>query len=178
MSPSPEALQELLDKQAILECVQRYARGVDRADADMVASCYHDDAIDHHGSFVGSGRGLAEWAIAAHARTVRSQNHITTHTVEIDGDSAHAETYYLVVMRMPSGSVQLSTGRYVDRFERRDGEWRIAARLCLVETLARAEGFDEERLDTAYAGSRSKADPSYQRPLVLTSSEPGAAAPS
>jgi ketosteroid isomerase-like protein len=170
MNASPEALQLLLDKQAILECVHRYARGIDRAEPDLVASCYHPDAIDHHGSYVGTGRGLAEWAIRAHSHTARSQNHITTHTVEVDGDSAHGETYFLVLMRTPSGSMQISTGRYVDRFERRNGEWRIAARLCLVESLARADAYDGERLDAAYPGSRSVADPSYHRPLVLGAS--------
>jgi ketosteroid isomerase-like protein len=167
MTPSPEALQELLDKQAIFECVQRYARGIDRADVEMVASCYHPDAVDYHGSFVGSGRGLAEWAIAAHSQLVRTQNHITTHTVELDGDGAHAETYFLVTMRSPAGIMQIATGRYVDRFERRHGEWRIAARLCLVESLARADSSDSERLEGAYLGCRGPADPSYERPLVL-----------
>jgi ketosteroid isomerase-like protein len=159
----------LLDKQAIADCVHRYARGIDRGDVEMVASCYHADATDHHGPFVGSGRGLAEWAISAHSSSVRSQNHITTHTVEVDGDTAHGETYYLVILRFPSGAVQLVTGRYVDRFERRDGEWRIAQRQCLMETFARAEGVEADRLDATYLGARDARDPSYQRPLILPS---------
>jgi hypothetical protein len=29
-----------------------------------------------------------------------------------------------------------SLGRYIDRFERRDGHWRIAKRVCIAETLS------------------------------------------
>ena len=34
-------LQYLLDRQAIADCVNRYARGLDRHDDEMVASAYH-----------------------------------------------------------------------------------------------------------------------------------------
>jgi hypothetical protein len=49
-------LQELVDRADILDCVQRYARGIDRHDVELVASCYHPDAIDDHGLYVGPGR--------------------------------------------------------------------------------------------------------------------------
>ena len=47
-------LQMLLDRQAILDCVQRYARGLDRHDDELTASAYHGDALDHHGGFTGT----------------------------------------------------------------------------------------------------------------------------
>ena len=135
-----DPLQELLDRQAIADCVHRYARGVDRHDADLIASCYHPDAVDDHGSFVGSGREVAEWAIAAHQGIVSSQNHITTHHVELDGHTAHGQTYFMVMTRGPTGIVSHISGRYVDRFERRNGEWRIAERLCIVESIVENQG--------------------------------------
>src|SRR5882724_2908499 len=46
------ALRQLLDRQAILDCLHRYTRGVDRLDRQLLLSAYHADAIDDHGLFV------------------------------------------------------------------------------------------------------------------------------
>ncbi|MDT3442231.1 MULTISPECIES: nuclear transport factor 2 family protein [unclassified Pseudofrankia] len=163
---SGDALQQLLDRQAIAHCVHRYARGIDRGDAELVASCYHADAIDDHGGFVGLGRDLAGWVFGNLARVVTTQNHITTHNVELDGDTAHGETYYLVIRRDLSGAVISVSGRYVDRFERRGGEWRIAARLTIVDSITEPPAVDMSgRADAP--SRRDTTDPSYQRPLVL-----------
>jgi ketosteroid isomerase-like protein len=163
-----QRVRELLDRQAIADCVQRYARGIDRNDVDLVASCYHSDAIDDHGPYVGSGRGLAEWVSAELASYLHFQHHITNHVVELDGDSAHAETYYLGVARATAGIVSIASGRYIDRFERRDGEWRIAARVCMVDSIAEGQSADYmEQIERAFApGSRDRSDLSYQRPLT------------
>ena len=47
-------IQHLIDRQAILDCLTRYGRGVDRFDRELVLSAYHPDAIDDHGAFVGT----------------------------------------------------------------------------------------------------------------------------
>lgn len=162
-------VQELLDRQAILDCLHRINRGIDRDDVDLVASCYHPDAVDDHGFYVGSGRGMAEWAIAGHTESPSSQHHITNHLVELDGDSAHAETYFLAVNRQPSGAVTIACGRYTDRFERRNAEWRIAARVCIIETVIDAKAADMEAIERSFAPfARDRSDLSYQRPLTVT----------
>lgn len=46
-------VRELHDRQVIRQVVERYARSVDRQDKDILVSCYHSDAIDDHGMFVG-----------------------------------------------------------------------------------------------------------------------------
>jgi hypothetical protein len=147
--------------------LQRYARGIDRHDVELVVSAYHPDAVDDHGLYVGSGDGLAAWANdQAHRGLVRHQHHLTNHSVDIDGDTAHAETYYLVVTRSETGSVMLGSGRYLDRFERRAGEWRIANRVTLVETSSDLGPSEMEELDRAFAApAQNHSDPSYQRPL-------------
>jgi SnoaL-like domain len=166
MTDINEQVRELLDRQAIADCVHRYARGIDRFDAELVESCYHPDAIDDHGDFVGPGAGLARWAAERMKSTLRVQHHITNHHVELDRDTAHSETYYIATIRQPWGVTQLVSGRYLDRFERRDGEWRIAARVCMVESMADAPTADMERADRIYApGARDHSDRSYERPL-------------
>ncbi|MEJ2408813.1 MAG: nuclear transport factor 2 family protein [Novosphingobium sp.] len=47
-------IEELTDREAIRECLYRYARGVDRLDADMVRSAYRPDCIDEHMGFAGN----------------------------------------------------------------------------------------------------------------------------
>lgn len=163
-----DPLQQLLDRLAIADCVHRYARGIDRRDAELVASCYHPDALDDHGDFVGRGQDLPAWVFPRLTGSVRSQNHITTHNVELDGDTAHGDTYYVVTSRASSGAVTIVSGRYVDRFERRAGQWRIAARVCLVESMVTVEGGDMSRHDQVFTTSaRDRSDVSYERPLQV-----------
>ena len=128
-------LRALLDRSEIFDCIQRYARGMDRLDRELVRSAYHDDAIDDHVAFVGPVDDFIDWAFAYHASQVRHQHYVTNHTVELDGDTAHAETYYLFVGRYADRQTPLTLagGRYVDRLERRDGLWAIAKRVCTAE---------------------------------------------
>jgi hypothetical protein len=162
-----EKLQKLLDRQAISDCLQRHARGQDRHDLELMASCYHPDAIDDHGSWVGPGKSFGEYANnEAHLGFVRHQHHLTTQSVEIEGDSAHAETYYVAILRAESGSVLLATGRYIDRFERRNGDWRISTRVVINESSLDVGAQNNEEQDRLFfPGAQDRTDLSYQRPL-------------
>ena len=162
-------VRQIVDRQAILDCIYRYARGIDRDDLELVSSAYHADARDDHGFFVGTGQDMAKWVFARHRESPASQHHITNHVVEIDGDSAHAETYFLAINRASNGTASLATGRYVDRFERRQGEWRIAARVVITESVLTA-AVDElaPMAEKAFAPfSRDQSDLSYRRPLEV-----------
>jgi hypothetical protein len=123
-----ERVARLEDRADILECMMRYARGMDRRDRELLRSAYHDGAVDDHVGFVGEVDDFIDWAFAYHATQTRYQHYLLNHTAEIVGDEAHAETYYLFVGtdREPANHMTLSGGRYVDRLERRDGRWAIA----------------------------------------------------
>jgi len=99
-------------------------------------------------------------------------HNITTHTCEIDGDVAHAESYVLFGLLNPDGaSVRLINGRYVDRLEKRVGGWRIALRRCTVDLLLSGDASiltkPQSRAGGYIRGTRDKSDVSYQRPLDL-----------
>src|SRR3954452_13907994 len=163
----------LKDRSAILDVVNRHARGCDRHDVELLTSTYHDDGVDEHGTARNDGPRFAEFINAVHAMSSRAHTHnITTHTCDIDGDTAHAESYVLVSLLAPdAGSTSVMSGRYLDRLERRDGEWRIAARRSTVDLvvsgsagLLQHAGFQSQ----AYPqGTRDRTDPSYARPLDL-----------
>ena len=124
-------IQRLLDRAAIQDCLARYARGMDRHDEELVLSAYFEDAVDHHGQFTGSPRELAAWGADQHESVWDAHQHFLSNvTIEFDGDIAHVETYVMFVQRRRGGGVvDFGGGRYVDRFERRAGDWRIAARV-------------------------------------------------
>ena len=161
----------LMDRAAILECVAAHARGCDRHDIELVTSAYHDDGHDVHGNTVNPGPGYGEWVNERHSSTSQAHTHnITTHHCEIDGDTAHAESYVLVCLLAPDGATtSIFGGRYLDRLERRDGIWRIAVRRCTVDwtltgdaAMLASEGFRKQ----GYAkGVQGRGDLAYQRPL-------------
>jgi len=167
-------LRTLQDRQEIIDCLHRYCRGIDRGDRALVLSAYHPDAIDDHGVFVGVAADFIDWALAYHGEhQVGHQHAVLNHSCELHGDTAHTETYFLYQGTNSVGPGTLSGGRYIDRFERRQGRWGIAARVCVTEWVAEL-GKDPLPLEFRAAlmsnctGSRDPTDISYMRPLRVT----------
>lgn len=171
MTESEEAaLRRLLDKEAIREAALCYTRGVDRHDDELMAKAYHADATDDHGTYVGDAAGFINYAREGQSRHWSENHHyIMNQTIDLDGDTAHVETYYLfaAAMRRKSGSVDMVGGRYIDRFERRDGRWAIADRACLMEWNGELAPSEMSVTDMYLHGSRDRDDLSYARPLKL-----------
>ncbi len=168
----------LMDRTAIADCIARHARGCDRHDVDLINAAYHSDGIDEHGKVLNIGVEYGEWANNTHATTSQVHTHnITTHTCEIDGDTAHAESYAIVVLLSLDGRMaQFISGRYIDRLERRDGQWRIAVRRSTVEVMFIADASVLQSSffkDTGYlVGTRDREDLSYARPLTIDTPAP------
>lgn len=163
-------LRTLRDKAEIFELVNRYTRGVDRHDVETMASVFHPDAIDNHGDFLGNVDEFIEWVNTGHSAATESHMHnITSHTSEIEGDVAHAESYVIVVLRPEDGQpVRIGGGRYLDRLERRNGEWRIALRRVIMDWRTYADGSAWLKGRRGYpTGTWDKNDLSYMRPLQL-----------
>ena len=162
----------LLDRQDILDCVTRFSRGMDRFDREIFLSAFHPDAVIAAGDFVGGPVELYDWAVAMHERGQTATHHnVLNHTCEVDGDIAHAETYYLFAARNRDDTNWIAGGRYLDRLQRRDGTWRIALRTNVIEWSGLVPTMplpfvDVPGIHDNGAPERSKADPSYLRPLV------------
>jgi hypothetical protein len=171
-------VQYLMDRTAILDCVAQHARGCDRHDIALISAAYHDDGVDEHGFATNPGSQYGEWANKTHAETSVVHTHnITTHSCEIDQDTAHAESYVIVVLIGRDGrNAQFITGRYLDRLERRDGWWRIAVRRSTVEGMFLADARvlqSEFFTDKGYlVGTRDRRDLSYARPLTMEQPAP------
>ncbi|HTV96270.1 MAG TPA: nuclear transport factor 2 family protein [Steroidobacteraceae bacterium] len=166
----------LEDRQAIHEVILRYCRGVDRSDPELILSAFHDDAIDNHFGVVLPFREAIATLKAARSGAppsiTSSMHNICNVLIELDGDVARCESYLIVIVRIPrdGGDIDwLHAGRYVDRFERRNGEWRIAYRTVVYDI----ERFDEVvpapgglsqagYLNNAVRGKRGSGDFSYE----------------
>lgn len=135
-------LQLLLDEREIKNCVLRYCHGTDRLNWDLVADCYMPEAADDHGAFQGGPAELAGW-LASKAKYRGAKQHIVANQlVEISGDRAVCESYYLCYIEfiddpefVTNGGAEavLMGGRYVDRMARIEGTWKIADRVSLVD---------------------------------------------
>ena len=146
MSTIVAQMQELLDKNAIVEQLIRYSRGVDRFDGELIDSVYWPDAIDEHGP-AGTVLGSeCSKVFIGRAYYKASQHHLTNILIELHGDIAYAESYalnFLVIERDGRELTRSFGGRYIDRFERRNNEWRIAHRV-MVHDWSRIDPVTEE----------------------------------
>jgi hypothetical protein len=159
------AVQELLDRAAIQEAVLRYCRGVDRADAELLASAYHPDAVDEHGMAHFEGDAIARGIIELVSGSRVSLHQITNQTVDLLGTSrAACESYFTAWQSMQHEGEErmlLALGRYIDQFEKRDGDWRVAHRLVIVEHAQLLPAGGPFPPASPGLGRRDRQDPSY-----------------
>lgn len=167
----------LTDRQEILDCLVRNARGNDRFDAALTTTTYHPDGVHQLGQSFIPGPEYGDHANHAHAVMCDACLHnVTMQSCDIDGDTAHAESYSLGLFLMPGGErAQMLAGRYVDRLERRGGEWRIVVRRVTVEVAMDGQAMlpnGKPLPGSGYLkGSRGPEDLSYHRPLTLEGGE-------
>ena len=163
-------LMRLLDREAIREAVFRYCRGIDRLDELALRESYWPDATDSHGAYKGSASGFIDVAMPKLRESGRMIHHVGNLSIELRGTMAAVETYFLAWQRdrgADGGEHEtFLAGRYVDRFEKRGSEWRVAARVVVydwVQPLGAAPAAPEaERFGLRTPiGARKPDDPWY-----------------
>jgi hypothetical protein len=166
-------IDALLAKQEIWECLVAQSRATDRCDRELYLSTFHDGAILSAGPFVGSAEEMFEWAGAFQDQTYSATFHkLLQQSCDIDGDVAHTETYYLFVGCVLGGETNiLAGGRYIDRFERKDGRWGMMLRNNFVEWTSAVPAMGNPLGEIADIGlngvaAKDRSDASYIRPLV------------
>lgn len=124
-------LQQLLDEAAIRRVMVRYARGVDRRDFELAGTCFATDAFaSYPGSWEGTGRARIVEFLHIAKQYESTMHFIGNQTVEIQDGRATAETYAIAYHRRAGGASDFTIGvRYIDDFERRNGEWLITRHL-------------------------------------------------
>jgi SnoaL-like domain len=125
------------DERAIRQVLLRYSRGIDRRDAELVRSCYHEDATDSHGRFHGTRDEFVDWVIPNLGRYASTSHYLMNMLIEVEGDGALSETYatayHAAADEADTRGNYVVGFRYIDRFARRQGEWRIAERVVALD---------------------------------------------
>lgn len=163
----------LSDRQQISDVYRRYMRGFDRNDVELLRSaCWPDFQIIYYGDQVSSFDEFVALHLNAHVEQLASWGHlITNESVEIDGDLAHLETYVTGFFNFKGDEAPaIVGGRYIDRLDRRNGEWRIAVRMFAPHFSGQtAREFNGP--DYYAVGTLDRRDPSYLRPLERRTSK-------
>lgn len=131
-----QELKAFLDREKIRDCIVRLARGEDRRDAELIRGCWWPDATYDYGVQSGAFESYLDWVVPG-ADAIKDTQHVLGQIyVELDGDTAKAETHVVSYHRVDMGAGDQDTcvgGRYLDTLARRGGEWRIARRIMLYD---------------------------------------------
>jgi ketosteroid isomerase-like protein len=131
------------DVTEITALIHEYAERLDSGDLDGVA------ALFEHATWGSPGRGEPVRGAAQvrrgydgvilHEDGTPSTKHVISN-VAVDAregaETASARSYFTVLQARPDLPLQpIITGRYHDRFERVDGEWRFAERMIMPDLI-------------------------------------------
>lgn len=161
-----KSMDDLLAESAIRDVQARYCRAADRVDFDLFRTCFHQDAVLQFSFFTGNVDQFIEMSEQTLARFVATTHMTGNQLIEVTGDRAWCEFYALATHRIAADDKgperdYVTAVRYIDRMERRDGDWRIAHRHCVLD-WARTDPVPEycEGAKTG-AARRDSSDPSY-----------------
>lgn len=160
-------LSALESKDQISDAILRLCRGVDRCDVQLICSCYHDGAYEEHGYFNGDAKEFAELLATTKSETVEFMGHyISNILIELKSDNAaRCESCFIAYQKAKDATdAQIVAGRYLDKFEKRAGEWKITERKVIHDWSWREDlsGRDCQLPVHLFAqGRRDRLDPSY-----------------
>lgn len=160
-------IDRLTSINAIRDCIYSVSRGTDRIDGDILRAAFHDDAVVHFGHiYDGPVGGWIESTLVHQATQSQRQHLVGNMIVHVDGERATAESYGIDRHKTPmNGQVldMVMATRTLDRFERRDGKWRIVERTKVMDwgrTISADEGLYEH--SPLVRGADDRSDLSYQ----------------
>lgn len=119
--------EQLADRQAIVAVIDRYATSLDAKDYERFRTCFSDDAVVHYGEELTPDEAAA-YAEGVLSRYTHTQHLLGNYEIVLDGDRASACTYVQASHVSAEGTIWVMGGTYIDRFERREDEWKIVER--------------------------------------------------
>jgi ketosteroid isomerase-like protein len=141
-----DALQQLLDRQEIVDVIHAYCRNVDLVNAAQIAALFTDDCVVDYGPGLGrptqGSRELEERLARGLPRFAATSHHVSNIEVTFgdDGSTASTVTYLYAWHRYPGDAPDAHLwAQYHDRFVRTAEGWRIRERVLKV---AGEENFD------------------------------------
>ena len=168
MRPTDEQWQRLIARDQIYQLVCTYMRAQDRLDAKLHRSVFWDDAYLDYGFYLGGPDGFVKFAQGALKKYLSCHHLIGQVQIEVEGKEAFGEVYYQAYHQGAGDTGQaidrIIAGRYIDRYEQRNGTWRIAYRTELCDWARSDVSKDEFFRDSLMPrGARYPEDRLYQR---------------
>lgn len=161
-----DAVQELRDREAIRDCMARYCRGVDRLDAEAIRSAYWSDIIDEHGPYNLSREKFIEAAQQLYTPTDHVVHMVANMEIHMNAPHAFVQSSWQALQALEEDDEgrRVETflcGRYLDHFEKRDEEWRIARRRVVYDWIRKMpleHGLGDDYFATRTPTGRFKPD--------------------
>ena len=170
-----QALRAIIDRTEIEELLTRYCRALDRLDEPLLRSCFHPDSVHHHG-YKGSSEEFCGYAMDVLRACVATHHHLGNVSIRVDGHNADSECYFTAYHRLgpnppaafgaeSAGMDLIIGGRYIDRHEKRGGQWRIVDRIGVHDWQRFEPAADRDFYvgENAGRGRRDSTDPVYRR---------------
>lgn len=160
-------LEQVEAKQALQQLNARFSRAMDRMDRCLMVSLWTDDGEIDWGPHKGSVQPFVIAATTADPRLERSFHSVSNEYFVVDGDSATGEVSVIIVSTVIEDGQKIDRlvgGRYLDRYRKEGGQWKIAQR-CFVHDWnmnVPSSTADEGMFALFMRGRRDKTDPSYQ----------------
>lgn len=171
------------DRLEIEDVIHRWCRGIDRIDLDLIREVYHPDGVAYHGPTPRTIDELIAWIKERQPTITHSLHHVANILIQFTGpDTALVESYSVSRQRFADSATETRVamlgeeeaakpgilhveggGRYVDRFERRNGRWAVLKRTVIVEGLVPIRLTEYYKPDPTWPplARRDRDDPSY-----------------
>lgn len=136
MDAMTEELKTFIEREKIRDCIACLARGEDRRDAALISASYWPDSTSDYGVFCGNFDKYLAWVVPGSPAIPVTQHVLGQSIIDLRGDTAFVETHVTSYHRVVMIDAERDTvigGRYLDRMEKREGEWRIAHRTMLYD---------------------------------------------
>ncbi|EED36067.1 conserved hypothetical protein [Luminiphilus syltensis NOR5-1B] len=140
-------VRDLAARRDIAAACMRYIRGQDRLDPDLHRSAFHEGAYVDCGLMAGSAEEFVAFAQGFLSDLESSQHILGQMDISIHGDRAEGEIYFFAQHRVIDGDNAfdlLVSGRYVDEYECRAGDWRIVKRYEIVDWVRNDPATDQD----------------------------------
>ncbi len=161
---SDEALEVLLAERAIRRVLQNYCRAIDRLDRELMLTVWNPGATVHYlDIFEGTAVDVTDYFMQSHLKFSAHSHQVTNLTVKLDGDQAVSEAYVTARLRWKQHASgrpidMVVSGRYLDRWSKRDGVWGIDHRVYHNDVHSEYEVVGGMNTTS----SRDQADTAYQ----------------
>ena len=163
-------MQKTKDKQEIYELSCKYARGLDRLDSKLFRSVFFDDAFCEYGFFNGNPDEFTDFCMNALKEHESNHHMIGNVLIEIKDKEAFGEVYFNAYHKVKNDEGEFEdiiiAGRYIDRYKKRQGQWKFIYRSELVDwsrtQLTKHSYFDSDLSIGCRRGGRQN-DPLYDK---------------